>query len=234
VRAFSEIAPLYIADGHHRSASASIVRRELAQVNAAHTGDESYNGLLSVIFPHDELRIMPYNRVILESPLSDDEILSRLRNSFSIEKAQDGVPAASGEFRLFVGGSWFSMRAIAAPKAQSRGDALDVSVLQSLALEPVFGIRDPRTDKKIDFVGGIRGTAELEKRVRDGSARCAFSLFPVGMEDLFGIADGGEIMPPKSTWFEPKLRSGVVVHSFLKDLRNDADYERFATTGNPT
>jgi uncharacterized protein (DUF1015 family) len=210
---FARIGALYVADGHHRSAAATRVCRRRREANPTHTGREAYNHFLAVIFPHNQMKIMPYNRVVRDlRGHSEEEFLSRVRERFECvpdDGPQPGRPAAYG---MFLGTSWYRLRAREA--SIPVGDpvrSLDIAVLQDNLLNPVLGIEDPRRDKRIDFVGGIRGTAELERRVqRDGWA-VAFSLYPVTMEQLMKVADAGQVMPPKSTWFEPKLRSGLFV-----------------------
>ncbi len=215
VGSFREVPQLYVADGHHRSAAAARVGKELADADPRHTGEEEYNFFLAVLFPHDQLRIMDYNRVVKDlNGISPEEFLRKLRANFEVTESSSPVkPAAKGEFGMYLGGRWY--RLIAAPPLRSRSDpveSLDVSILQRHVLAPVLGIDDPRTNKRVDFVGGIRGLAELQRRVDAGDAAVAFSLHPTSIEELFAIADAGRVMPPKSTWFEPKLRDGLVVH----------------------
>jgi uncharacterized protein (DUF1015 family) len=212
---FAAIPSLYVADGHHRSAAAAIVGRERAAANPDHKGDEEYNFFLAVYFPAGQLRIMDYNRVVKDlNGLSKEEFFAKLGEHFTLTKAETQVrPAQKGEFGLYIGGEWYSMRASAAlldnPDPVAR---LDVAILQHKVLSPVLGIADPRTDKRIDFVGGIRGLGELERRVNSGEMVLAFSMHPTSITELMAIADAGEVMPPKSTWFEPKLRDGLFVH----------------------
>jgi uncharacterized protein (DUF1015 family) len=211
--AFDAMPAIYIADGHHRSAAASRVAAIRKARNARHTGEESYNFFLTVAFPHHQMQILPYNRVVSDlNGLSPERFLSRLEERFDIgPSAQPVAPARPGEFGLYLPGAWYrlSSRAAGTKDPVAR---LDVSVLADQLLAPVLGISDPRTDKRIDFVGGIRGLGELEKRVNEAATGCAFSLFPTRMEDLMAVADAGRIMPPKSTWFEPKLADGLVSH----------------------
>ncbi len=216
---FSEIPELYIADGHHRSAAGERAASARAEANDAHTGQEEYNRILAAIFPASQLAIMPYNRIVKDlNGLDASTLLARLGKVGEVEALMDGdprIPAASGTFCLYLDGGWH--RLTIPEERIDRNDpiaGLDVSLLQDLVLAPLLGIGDPRTDPRIDFVGGIRGTEELERRVDAGDAAIAFSLHPTSMDELFGVADAGEIMPPKSTWFEPKLRSGLFVHRF--------------------
>ena len=212
---FAAMPALYIADGHHRSAAASRVCAARKATNPAHTGDEAYNYFLSVIFPHHQMRIMDYNRVIKDlNGLSEPEFMARVAESFMIEMADQAVkPARAGEFGLYLNGRWMrlTLRADLIPH-QDPVARLDVSLLQNNLIAPVLGIADPRRDKRIDFVGGIRGLAELEKRVDSGEMALAFSLHATSMEDLMAVADANEVMPPKSTWFEPKLADGLASH----------------------
>ncbi|NOZ78304.1 MAG: DUF1015 domain-containing protein [Acidobacteria bacterium] len=211
--AFGSIPAMYIADGHHRSAAAARVREARHKANPGHTGDEPYNFFLAVIFPHDQLRIMDYNRVVKDlNGLDEDAFLERIRSSFEVEPTDQERPAHPREFGMFLAGRWYRLRA--RPGSFPADDPvrrLDVAILQDNLLSPVLGIGDPRTDERIDFVGGIRGTRELERRVASGRWKVAFAMYPTSIEELFAVADAGKVMPPKSTWFEPKLRSGLVV-----------------------
>ncbi len=213
---FSRMEKLYVADGHHRSASAVITGQKRRAANPDHTGEEKYNFFLAVLFPHDQLRIMDYNRVVRDlAGLSPEEFLERAGENFRIEPSPGNRPrrpAAIHEFGMYLAGKWY--RLTARPGSFPEGDpvkSLDVSILQDNLLAPVLKIGDPRRDKRIDFVGGIRGLEELARRV-DGGEAVAFALHPTSIEQLMAIADRGEIMPPKSTWFEPKLRSGLLIH----------------------
>jgi uncharacterized protein (DUF1015 family) len=213
--AFRSIPTLYVADGHHRSAAAARVGRDLAQENPHHRGDEEYHFFLAVLFPHNQLRIMDYNRLVKDlNGRSESEFLAGLQRDFTVAKApQRYKPAHKGEFGMYLHGTWYVLHA--APALLNLTDPverLDVSILQQHLLSPLLGIDDPRTSKRIDFVGGIRGLEELEKRVDSGEMAVAFALYPTSIDELLAIADAGKIMPPKSTWFEPKLRDGVVVH----------------------
>jgi uncharacterized protein (DUF1015 family) len=212
---FDAMPALYIADGHHRSASASRICAARRAANANHTGDEAYNYFLSVIFPHHQMRILDYNRVIKDmNGLSEPEFMARVAENFMIEMADAAVkPTRLGEFGLYLNGHWnkLTIRPDLIPHDDPVG-RLDVSLLQNNLIAPILGIEDPRRDKRIDFVGGIRGLSELEKRVDSGEMALALSLHPTGMEDLMAVADANEVMPPKSTWFEPKLADGLASH----------------------
>ena len=225
VELFDPVPALYVADGHHRSASASRARAELAARNPGHTGDEEYNFVLAVVFPADQLQILPYNRTVKDlNGLTPEQFLEAVRERFDVTEGAAASPER-GEFAMYLGGSWYGLRPPAGSvDASDPIKSLDVSVLQDRLLEPVLGIADVRTDKRIDFVGGIRGTAELERLVDSGKAAVAFSLYPTTVDDLMRIADAGEIMPPKSTWFEPKLRDGLVIH--LIDSRDQVSGAR--------
>jgi uncharacterized protein (DUF1015 family) len=211
---FDALPALYIADGHHRSAAASRVCAARKAANAGHTGDEAYNYFLTVIFPHHQMRILDYNRVIKDlNGLSEAAFLERVAGAFKVEAAAGQVkPARPGEFGLYLNGQWrrLSIKPELIP-ADPVG-RLDVSLLQDNLIAPILGIADPRRDKRIDFVGGIRGLAELEKRVNSGEMALALALHPTSMEDLMAVADANEVMPPKSTWFEPKLADGMASH----------------------
>lgn len=211
--AFKAVPHTYIADGHHRAASSSNARAEMKKNNPDHTGDEEYNYFLSVLFPHDELKILPYNRIIKKLPESTENILSKLKEVYKVSENANPAPIAKGHAAMYLEGKWYGLAPLGnEPEAKDPVSALEVSVLHDKALGPIFGIGDPRTDNNIDFVGGIRGTKHLEELVDRGDAACAFSVYPTSIEELMQIADAGMIMAPKSTWFEPKLRSGIVVH----------------------
>ncbi|MBA3439757.1 MAG: DUF1015 domain-containing protein [Pyrinomonadaceae bacterium] len=215
VEAFREVPLLYIADGHHRAASASRARHALREQNPEHTGNEEYNRFLAVIFPADQLRILPYNRIVRDlNNLTPQEFLMRVGELFRITEGTSSVPEAPGQWNMYLGHRWYNLAFIrGARQAHTNMSAsLDVSVLQDNLLDPILGIKDVRTDKRIDFVGGIRGTSELERLVDNGCAEVAFSLYPTSVDDLLRVSDAGEIMPPKSTWFEPKLRDGLLSH----------------------
>lgn len=214
---FDKVDLLYVADGHHRSAAGTRAAEELRKKNPDHTGEEEYNFFLSVLFPHDQMFIMDYNRVVKDlNGLSEQDFIDSLRSKFLVReyaRSEGYSPKVKHDFGMYLNGMWYRLSAI--PGTWDTGHPtkrLDVSILYENLLKPVLGIGDPRTDKRIDFVGGIRGIEGLEARVDTGEMAVAFSLFPTGIEDLLATADAGEIMPPKSTWFEPKLRSGLITH----------------------
>ena len=211
---FDALPALYIADGHHRSASASRICAARKSANPAHTGAEPYNYFLCVIFPHHQMAILDYNRVIKDmNGLSEPEFMARVAENFLIEMWDCAVkPAIPGEFGLYLNGRWIKLTLRPDLIPVDPVGRLDVSLLQNNLIAPILGITDPRRDKRIDFVGGIRGLAELEKRVDSGEMALAFSLHATRMEDLMAVADAHEIMPPKSTWFEPKLADGLASH----------------------
>jgi len=213
--AFNAMNALYIADGHHRSASASRIAATRRAANPAHTGSEPYNFFLSVIFPAHEMRIMDYNRVITDlNGLSAEAFVERVRTAFSVEPAASAVkPERPGVFGLYLAGKWHRLTIRPELIPADPVGRLDVSLLQNNLIAPILGITDPRRDKRIDFVGGIRGLAELEKRVNSGEMALAFALHPTRMDDLMAVADANEVMPPKSTWFEPKLADGLASHA---------------------
>jgi uncharacterized protein (DUF1015 family) len=214
VHAFREIPFLYVADGHHRAASAARARAELKEQSFGHTGDEEYNFFLAVIFPDDQLQILPYNRAVRDlNGLSSGEFVNSLRKEFEVAENGSPEPASRGEWSMYLDGRWYTLRLPAgASPPQGIVDSLDVSILQDRLLDPILGIKDVRTDKRIEFVGGMRGSKELERLVDEGKAAAAFSLYPTTIDDLLKVSDAGEIMPPKSTWFEPKLRDGLLIH----------------------
>ncbi|MGK7397918.1 MAG: DUF1015 domain-containing protein [Candidatus Cyclobacteriaceae bacterium M3_2C_046] len=217
---FQQIPHTYVADGHHRTAAAALVGQEMKKENPGHQGDEPYNYFLAVHFPHNQLQIIDYNRVVTDlNGLSPDQFLEKLNENFKVEKqgTEPYKPDALHKFGLYMDQQWYALTA--KEGTYQAGDpigVLDVTILSEKILAPILNIHDLRRDKRIDFVGGIRGLEELEKRVDQGNMRLAFALYPVSMEQLMNIADSGKIMPPKTTWFEPKLRSGLVVHR-LKD-----------------
>jgi uncharacterized protein (DUF1015 family) len=214
----AKVKNLYIADGHHRAASASRARKVKKDMNHNHKGDEEYNYFIAVLFPAEQLKILPYNRVIVDlKGLTKEDFLKKVSENFTVEKSDIKEPEERRTFGMYIGGEWYILGVrdsilASLSLAKSVADTLDVSILQDFLLNPILGIDDPRTNKRIDFVGGIRGTRELEKLVNSGKAAVAFSLYPVSVNDLMNISDAGEIMPPKSTWFEPKLRDGLLVH----------------------
>jgi len=215
VEEFARVEALYVADGHHRSAAAARVGDEMRKQNPHHRGDEEYNYFLAVLFPHNQLRIMDYNRTVKDlNGLSAEQFMAKVGDTFDVrEGPHPAWPTQKGEYAMYLNGMWYMLRApadlLADPDPVAR---LDVSILQNELLGPILGIDDPRTSKRIDFVGGIRGITELERRVNSGEMAVAFALYPTSIDELLAIADAGKIMPPKSTWFEPKLRDGVVVH----------------------
>jgi uncharacterized protein (DUF1015 family) len=214
-RTFDAMDCLYIADGHHRSAAASRVAAARRQANPRHNGEESCNYFLSVIFPDNQMQILDYNRVVRDlHGLSADAFLRKLDAAFGVKPESVPVkPARAGEFGMYLGGQWY--RLTIRPTLIPQNDPvkrLDVSLLQDNLLAPILGIGDPRRDKRIDFVGGIRGLRELERRVDSGEMAVAFSLYPTSIHDMMSVADAGQVMPPKSTWFEPKLADGLVSH----------------------
>ncbi len=210
--AFAGIDHLYVADGHHRSAAASRVRAMRREANTAHRGDEPYNYFLSVIFPHNQMKIMAYNRVVRDlRGMTPGQLRARLEERFEFVEAHAPEPERPRQFGMHLDGAWY--RLAARPGSYPEKDpveSLDCAILQNNLLSPILGIQDPRTDERIDFVGGIRGTEELERRCREGWA-VAFALYPTSIQQLMSVADAGKVMPPKSTWFEPKLRSGLIV-----------------------
>lgn len=213
VKAFGGVPATYIADGHHRAASAARVARLRRERNPQHSGQEDYNWFLCVLFPASELKILPYNRFVSDlNGRSPTEFLAQVKATFGLEENVSPTPTAVGRVSMYFQGRWYGLKCPVEPKSDPVS-RLDVSVLQDKLLAPILGVDDPRTSKKIDFVGGIRGTGELVKRV-DQEGGAGFSLFPVTLAQLMDIADAGQIMPPKSTWFEPKLRSGLFIHTF--------------------
>jgi len=215
----TEIPYLYVADGHHRTAAAALVGSEKRNQNPNHNGKEEYNYFMSVIFPDNQLKIIDYNRVIKDlNGHSKEELLALLEETFEVKNmgADIYTPAQLHEFSMYIDGNWYQLTA----KPGTFNDAdpigvLDVTILSNLVLDKILGIKDLRTDKRIDFVGGIRGLGELKRRVDNGEMKVAFALYPVSMKQLIDIADTGNIMPPKTTWFEPKLRSGLVIHELI-------------------
>ena len=213
---FAEMPAFYVADGHHRTAAAARVGAEKREQNPAHTGEEEYNWFMSVIFPDSQLKIIDYNRVVKDlNGLSPEELLEALSEDFAVKEEGTEIykPGRLHEFSMYLGSKWYSL--VAKEGRYDDNDpigVLDVTILSDLVLDKLLGIKDLRTDKRIDFVGGIRGLGELSDRVDSGEMAVAFALYPVSMKQLIDIADSGNIMPPKTTWFEPKLRSGLAIH----------------------
>lgn len=210
---FGNLSDIYIADGHHRAASAVKVGIKRREANPDTVGDEEYNFFLSVLFPHNQLKILPYNRVIKDlNGYTKEEYLNKVSECFDVCVVDAPFsPDEKCSFGMYLDGQWYKLTAKDSIISDDPVDGLDVSILQDNLLNPILGIEDPRTDKRIDFVGGIRGLAELEKRAN--SDMClAFSMYPTSIEELFAVADANLLMPPKSTWFEPKLRSGIFIH----------------------
>jgi uncharacterized protein (DUF1015 family) len=216
VRIFSGIPYVYVADGHHRTAAAALVGNEKKQANPDHNGTEEYNYFLAVHFPDNQLTIIDYNRVVKDlNGLNKEDLLEKIKKNFVVEEKGNEIfkPEKLHNFSMYLEGKWYSLTA----KTGTYNDldpigVLDVTILSNLILDEVLGIKDLRRDKRIDFVGGIRGLGELKRRVDSGEMAVAFALYPVSMKQLIDIADSGNIMPPKTTWFEPKLRSGLVIH----------------------
>ncbi|PKL87299.1 MAG: DUF1015 domain-containing protein [Ignavibacteriae bacterium HGW-Ignavibacteriae-2] len=210
----NKVEKLYIADGHHRAASASRAQKIMKERNVGHTGQEEYNFFLAVLFPAEQLKILPYNRIVHDiKNMGADQFKSLIKKHFDIKETENPTPPEKGIICMYLENKWYQLlpNKDVVP-GEAVGDKLDVSTLQNFLLHPFLDIEDPRTDNNIDFIGGIRGTEELEKLVNSGKAAVAFSLYPVSVEDLINISNAGETMPPKSTWFEPKLRDGLVVH----------------------
>ncbi len=214
---FADVPAFYVADGHHRTAAAALVGKEKMENNPDHTGDEPYNFFMAVLFPDDQLTIIDYNRVVKDlNDMSEEEFIDKLKKDFDVENkgAAEYKPGKLHEMSMYLGGEWYSLKA--KPHTYDDNDpigVLDVTILSKSVLDPLLGIKNLRTDKRIDFVGGIRGLKELKRRVDTGEMKVAFALYPVTMQQLMDIADTGNIMPPKTTWFEPKLRSGLVVNA---------------------
>jgi uncharacterized protein (DUF1015 family) len=210
----TEVPFLYVADGHHRSAAGVTIARTRREANSSHTGREEYNYFLAVLFPKSQMNILAYNRVVNDlkgrTPM---QLISGIREKFSVEKTGRKEPSKNQEFSMYLNSEWYTLRPLPGTfPANDPVKSLDASILQQNLLQPILGVDDPRTASHINFVGGIRGTAELEKLVDSGKYSVAFSLYPASVEQIIAVADSGNVMPPKSTWFEPKLRSGLVVH----------------------
>jgi len=217
-----KVKNLYIADGHHRAASASRAQKVKKEQNINHTGKEEYNYFLGVLFPAEQLEIMPYNRIVRDLKIDRKNFLEKIKKNFSISEADSPNPSSKKTFAMYLDKKWYLLKPNENVKqGKTIGENLDVSILQNYLLYPILGIEDQRTDTNIDFIGGIRGTKELEKFVDSGKAAVAFSMYPISINDLINISDAGETMPPKSTWFEPKLRDGLLVHmiQFLMSLQ---------------
>ena len=215
VSIFDAVPLLYIADGHHRAASASRARAELRDQSFTHTGQEDYNYFLTVIFPDSQLQILAYNRAVRDlNGLSQEDFLTLIRRQFTISENAKPAPEKRGQWSMYLDGKWYGLQ-LSPETTLPDGvvQSLDVSILQDRLLDPVLGIKDIRTDKRVDFIGGLRGTKELERLVDEGKAAVAFSLFPTTVNELLMVSDANEIMPPKSTWFEPKLRDGLLIHT---------------------
>lgn len=216
INLFKQIPYIYIADGHHRTAAAAIVGKRKREACIQYTGNEEFNYFMAVYFPHNQLYIMDYNRVVKDlNNLTKEEFFSKLSKDFIVEKIGEQIykPEKPRTFSVYIENNWYKLTAL--PHTYNDKDpieSLDVTILSKFVLDKILGIKDLRTDKRIDFVGGIRGLEELKKRVDSGEMKVAFALYPVSIEELFRIADAGQIMPPKTTWFEPKLRSGLVIH----------------------
>ena len=218
INEFKKIEKLYIADGHHRAKSASRAKEEKMKSNSNHKGNEEYNYFIAVLFPEDQLKILPYNRVVVDlNGLSEEDFLNAVSEKFEITQTTEKEPKVKKHFCLYLDKKWYLLKSRDSILAslsleKSVGEKLDASILENFLLRPILGIEDIRTSNRIDFIGGIRGTKELEKLVDSGKAAVAFSLYPVSLNDLINISDSGEVMPPKSTWFEPKLRDGLLTH----------------------
>lgn len=214
VDAFGDVPSLYIADGHHRAESANLARKALRERDPGYTGSEDYNFVVAGLFPAEDLQILAYNRVVKDlMEMNEAEFFARITEYFTVTQTHLKVPRQRGEISMYLGGRWYTL-AFNFQDVPPLGDIerLDVSILQDYLLGPVLNIDDPRTNKRIGFVGGARGTDELEKLVNEGTAKVAFSMYPTTMDDLLTVSDMNEIMPPKSTWFEPKLKDGLIVH----------------------
>ena len=214
VNEFKKIPFAYVADGHHRSASAAKVAAKRRSENKNHDGTEPYNYFLAVLFPESELKILPYNRVVISLGMTVDKFKSLLNDKFIVEENGLDIPRQRGELCMYIKGQWNTLTLRNKLSDSDPVAILDVSILQNYILSPILGIHDPRESNNIDFIGGVKGTKELENWVNANKATVAFSIYPTSMNDLFKVADAGKLMPPKSTWFEPKLRSGLLINIF--------------------
>ncbi|MDD5644600.1 MAG: DUF1015 family protein [bacterium] len=211
---FREVPALYVADGHHRLAAAVNAAGVYREKNKDFTGKEEFNFVMGMLFPHSQIKILPYNRVLKDIDIGDlKKVVDAIKGEFNVSRSDKGVPEKKGSFCMYVGGNWFSLELKDPESVTGTVGRLDVSILQDKILSGIFGIKDPRTDKRLDFVGGNKSPDELKKMVDSGTYKIAFSMFPTSVDELFEISDKGSVMPPKSTWFEPKLRSGIFVHS---------------------
>lgn len=215
VKSFANVPLLYIADGHHRAASASRARAELKEQSFSQTGQENYNYFLAVVFPDSQLQILPYNRVVRDlNGLSKAGFLDIIKKEFEVTENGSALPARPGNWSMYLDGKWYGLKLLPIdPPPKGTVASLDVSILQDRLLDPMLGIVNVRTDSRVDFIGGLRGTAELERLVNEGKAAVAFALYPTTVDELLRVSDAGEVMPPKSTWFEPKLRDGLLIHT---------------------
>lgn len=214
IEAFQQVPSLYIADGHHRVESAERARNELREGNATHTGTEEYNYVLAGVFPAEDLRILAYNRVVTElNGLNDEEFLQRVAENFIVTETVENVPSGPGQVCMYLSGKWYMLRfAVNFIQAPPPVDRLDVSILHDYILKPILGIEDEGTDQRLSFIGGSNSVNEIAHIVDEGNGRVAFSLYPTSMDDLLAVSDVNEIMPPKSTWFDPKLKDGILIH----------------------
>jgi uncharacterized protein (DUF1015 family) len=214
VAAFCDVPSIYIADGHHRTEAARLARETLRDQNLTHTGREEYNYVMAGLFPAEELRILAYNRVVRDlNGLTTEEFMDRVRENFSVIETADNTPTQKGEFCMYIDGGWHTLRSnIDNWEDVEPVDRLDASILQNFLLKPILGIDDAKLDDRLCFVGGARGVGELERLIDTGEGRAAFSLYPTAIDDMLEVSDRGEIMPPKSTWFDPKLKDGLLVH----------------------
>jgi uncharacterized protein (DUF1015 family) len=215
IAAFRQIPAAYIADGHHRAAAAVSVARELRQARPADDQNAEYNWFLTVLFPASQLEILPYNRCVRDlAGLTASDFLAAVKTCFVVEENARSLPSQPGKISMYLDSSWFELSCRKSLPANDPVASLDVSILQAEVFDRILGIKDPRTDKRLEFIGGIHGPKELERRVNSGAAAVAFSMYPVTVDQLLAIADAGQIMPPKSTWFEPKLRDALLIHMF--------------------